>query len=146
MPRGRKQVVWVLAACAALFAQVTPRAPCHACDKPCCGDQAREPRSQTCASDDDRAIGCPLCAAAVADGAGEPHRAPCRCHLTARHDQPLSATSATPAVVGADSVAVGLPAPRLVVPQALGVSRDYVATLLGIPIRPPRILFGVWRN
>jgi hypothetical protein len=30
--------------------------------------------------------------------------------------------------------------------QVLGVSREYLAASLAIPIRPPRILFGVWRN
>jgi hypothetical protein len=31
------------------------------------------------------------------------------------------------------------------VPQVLGVSREYMAASLAMPIRPPRILFGVWR-
>jgi hypothetical protein len=33
-----------------------------------------------------------------------------------------------------------------VAPLVLGVSREYLAASLAIPIRPPRILFGVWRN
>jgi hypothetical protein len=32
------------------------------------------------------------------------------------------------------------------VPRDLGVSREYVTAALAVPIRPPRILFGVWRN
>jgi hypothetical protein len=34
----------------------------------------------------------------------------------------------------------------LEVPQSLGVSREYLAASLAVPIRPVRILFGVWRN
>jgi hypothetical protein len=42
---------------------------------------------------------------------------------------------------GGDAAAIPGDAPPIV-PQVLGVSRAYVA----VPIRPPRILFGVWRN
>lgn len=31
-------------------------------------------------------------------------------------------------------------------PQVLGVNREYLAASLAVPIRPPRILYGVWRN
>jgi len=31
-------------------------------------------------------------------------------------------------------------------PQVLGVSREYLAASLAVPVRPPRILFGIWRN
>lgn len=146
MVRSRTQLVWVLAACAAVGAQFTPKALCHACDKPCCTGQARDNRTITPDSVKERAGECPLCAAAADRSASEPNRQPCHCHLTARHDQPLSVTRASLPVASDGSVALGLPAAPPTVPQALGVSREYVTTLLGAPIRPPRILYGVWRN
>jgi len=144
--RSRTQLVWVLVACAAVVAQIVPKAPCQACDKPCCAGQARDHGSTTADFGDDRASGCPLCAAAADRSASEPHRQPCHCNLTARHDQPLALTRVTLPAVSDGSVAIGLPAAPPVVSQALGVSREYVAELLGVPIRPLRILFGVWRN
>jgi hypothetical protein len=31
-------------------------------------------------------------------------------------------------------------------PHELGASREFVAASLAVPIRPVRILYGVWRN
>ncbi|MFM8892678.1 MAG: hypothetical protein ACKOTB_13850 [Planctomycetia bacterium] len=43
-------------------------------------------------------------------------------------------------------MAIGPSVLPAIAPQVLGVSREYLAASLAIPIRPPRILFGVWRN
>lgn len=116
-----KQLVWVVAACATLFAPAIPQAcccpcaePASICDQPCC---AAETRAEACC-----------------------------CRLDARHDQPLVPAKGTaPSFEHHDQGA----APTAVVadvPQVVGVSREYLAASLAVPMRPPRILFGVWRN
>ena len=103
-------------------------------DEPCCAIRA-----------DELAGGCPLCAAADLQQP-ESDQEPCHCQLNARHEQPLSLTRGSVTAVADDGLAVWLPAAQSDTPQALGVSREYLAASLAIPIRPPRILFGVWRN
>lgn len=114
--RSGKQLAWIMAACAALAAQAMPTAPCFGC----C--------DQPC-----------CCPAATAEQ-------PCGCQLDAQQNQPL-ALSRSPLPQGIDdALASDVPAARLLIPQALGGSRGYEAISLAIPIRPARILFGVWRN
>jgi hypothetical protein len=129
-----KQLVWACAACAAVIAQATPKVFCQACDQPCCVLRA-----------DELAAGCPLCAAAGLRQA-ESDEEPCHCQLNARHEQPLSLSRGSVTAAADDSLAVWLPAAQQDAPHALGVSREYLAASLAMPIRPPRILFGVWRN
>ncbi len=141
-----KQIVRILATCAAFVAQLAPQAFCLACDQPCCierssgrgltkNDAGVEPVSH-----------CPLCAAAADFRPTETHERPCRCQLNARHDQPLSPTKGTLLELAGGDVALGPAVAPPEVPQLLGVSREYLAASLAVPIRPPRILFGVWRN
>jgi len=146
--RNSRNVVWLVAACAALFAQVVPQAFCRDCDRGCCAAESRD-CSQPAA---DHAVepsgGCPLCTAAAADDAcpSESDGQPCHCQLDARQDQPVMADSGpTHHPDHAGSVAI-LETVSLHVPRTLGVSREYMLASLAIPIRPPRILFGVWRN
>lgn len=135
---SRRQVVWFVAACAALVAQVTPQAVCRSCDQPCCGVAVE--------SVAESATGCPLCAAAADSCAVEVSEPPCRCQLDARQDRPISPSkAAVPAFDPVDQAFLPAAAPAAV-PQTLGVSREYVAAFMAVPIRPPRILFGVWRN
>lgn len=145
MIRSRTQLVWVLAACAAVFAQAIPRALCRACDQPCCSSLA-DGHTRPAATVAEPAGGCPLCAAESDRQLPDNADRPCHCQLKARHDQPLS-FSRTPVPAGADGARLIGPAfiPP-VTPQVFGVSREYLAASLAIPIRPPRILFGVWRN
>lgn len=143
---SRTQLVWVLLAWASVVAQVAPKTLCHACDKPCCAVQARDTAAETPDATGELAGGCALCAAAADRSASEPSGQPCHCHLTARHEQPLCLTRATLPTVSAGSVALGLPAAPPAVPQKLSVSREYVTTLFSALIRPPRILYGVWRD
>ena len=116
-------------ACVLLVAPVGPQvcaADCdHGCDLGCCQTEVGG------------------CCSACPEEASEP---PCHCQFEARQDQPLSVhRGASPDhdhAGRATAVAATLPdAPRLV-----GVSREYVAASLAVPIRPVRILFGVWRN
>lgn len=121
MVRSRNHFVWVLATLAALVAPALPQT----CGCPC--DESASICPQPCC------------------GAETPTEA-CRCQLHARHDQPLlPAKSASPSLDNHDQ-AVAPTALAMEVPQVLGVSREYLSSSLAVPIRPPRILFGVWRN
>jgi len=116
--------VWLVVACAALVAQVVPQAWGADCGG-CCVAEVRE-----------------CCAACPAETA-EP---PCHCRLDARHGQPLAVdrgTSPGHDLLGRSVIADSTP---FEAPHVLGVSREYVAASLSVPIRPPRILYGVWRN
>ena len=146
MFRSPKHVVWLLAACATLATQVAPRAFSRPCDQPCCASEARGCRPAAVESEAHPAGGCPLCAAATATCPTDTADQPCRCHLTARQDQPVSSPrGTTPRLDRADQNAVAV-TDHPDAPLALGVSREYLATSLSVPIRPVRILCGVWRN
>jgi len=150
-----KQLVWALVALATVVAQVTPQGVCRACDRPCCaapmsvgsvgvGSGGFSTGGPGC--DADPVARCPLCAAGITPRPLERPEQPCNCQLTARHEQPLALPSGSVPVLSvgdaADATVVSPPLP----PQVLGVSREYLAASLSVPIRPPRILFGVWRN
>ena len=146
MAHGRNQNAWLVAACAALVAQVAPQALCRSCDRPCCEPAAANVEAAPTVPESDPADHCPLCAA-VADACPlESNSAPCRCRLDARQDEPKTSPQGNgpsfDEVVQASVPGVALPVPR----RGLGVSREYLAASLAVPIRPPRILFGVWRN
>lgn len=117
--------VWIVMACVALVAQVVPQASGGGCDRGCCAAE-----SGACCS------ACPA----------EPSAAPCDCQLEARQDQPLSISQgSTPDRDLLEQVA-GLDSASLEAPPVLGASREYAAASLSVPIRPVRILYGVWRN
>jgi hypothetical protein len=144
--RSGKQFVWIIAACAALVAQATPPVLCFACDHPCCAARADTIADRADDADTAGSSGCPRCAAYSGLLPVETSQPPCDCQFDARQDQPL-ATSRSPAPQAADdTLASDVGTARLLVPPALGISRDYAALSLAIPIRPARILFGVWRN
>ncbi len=145
MVRSRTQLVWALAACAAVFAEFTPRALCQACDQPCCSSPADGHSPPTAAAAVEPAGGCPLCAAEPGERLPDTDR-PCHCQLKPRQHEPLS-LSRTPLPAVADgAMAIGPSVLPAIASQVLGVSREYLAASLAIPIRPPRILFGVWPN
>jgi hypothetical protein len=121
MVRSRNQCAWVLATWTAVAAPAIPQA----CGCPC--DASPSSCSQPC---------CATASPAVA----------CRCQLDARHDQPLVPAKSTSSSLDHQDQVAALAALTIGVPQDLGVSREYVAASLAVPIRPPRILFGVWRN
>lgn len=84
-------------------------------------------------------------AAAATGGTGTADE-PCRCRLEPRQDRPLPGPKdALPRFVGGQAAAV--PGTALAPPPAtIDASREYLAASLSVPIRPARILFGVWRN
>ena len=117
--------IWPMMALVAFAAQVVPQAWGGECDRGCCAAE-----SDACCSS------CPA----------EPSAAPCHCQLEARRDQPLSVSKGgTPDRDLLEQVAV-VESAFLEAPRALGVSREYAAASLSAPIRPVRILYGVWRN
>ena len=115
MERTNNHFGWVLAACAAVVAQAAPTTLCRSCDQPCCAVV-----HEACCHDE-----------------------PCHCQLDARDEQPLSQGPLTACADGGPALGLAMVLP--LVPQVLGVSREYLAVSLAMPIRPPRILFGVWR-
>ncbi|MEX0670077.1 MAG: hypothetical protein WD060_06450 [Pirellulales bacterium] len=130
----------------AVVAQAAPQAVCRICDKPCCANRASRGGPTSTQSGVAPAGRCPLCPSAADLRLAETNERPCRCQFNARNDQPLSPSMGIlPAFADADSAALQAVVPPRV-PQVLGVSREYVAASLAVPIRPPRILFGVWRN
>lgn len=144
MVQRRTQLVWTLAACAAVFAQFTPRAFCRACDQPCCSRPANGHIPSAADAAVEPAGGCPLCAAEPGQWLPDTER-PCRCQLRARQHEPLAPSRSTLPAVADGAVSIG-PSVPAIPPQVLGVSREYLAASLSIPIRPTRILLGVWRN
>ena len=147
MVRDRKQLVWALAACAAVVVQAAPKTACHACDQPCCSGQAIGHAPQTGDSAFDEPIaGCPQCRTADGPRLATTTEHPCRCQLDARHEKPTALSRGGLTAVADGAPAAGMAVVPPVVPQDLRVSREYVATSLTVPIRPPRILYGIWRN
>ena len=120
MAGRRFQAIWIVATVAMLVAPAAQASPC-----PC--DGAPTACRQACCT-------------------AETPASACRCQLEARHEQPLvPAKAASPSV---DHLDRGFAHAAFVIdmPRDRGVSREYLAASLAVPIRPPRILFGVWRN
>ena len=120
-----RKPVWLVVACAALAAQVLPQAQNGDCDRGCCAAEVRE------------------CCSACPAEAAEP---PCHCRLEARHDQPVSVDRTKAPSQDLLGRALIADSTSLAAPPVLGVSREYVAASLAVPIRPTRILYGVWRD
>ena len=145
MWRKHEQLVWILAACA-VVAQIGPKASCRACDQGCCADQARTAGPASTEAGGEPSGSCPRCAASAGHRSSETTDRPCRCQLHARRDQPLSVSRNTLLTFAAAGPTIGLAVTPPLAPRVLGISREHVAASLAVPIRPPRILFGVWRN
>ena len=142
----RTNLGWLVAAWAAVFLQAVPAACSGDCDRSCC--QRRVAVWSPSAAEPGDSGECPSCAAvAVAcDQAAEATDRPCRCHLVARRNQPLAASTDSHRNLAASDTPAVLTAVPPIPPQVLGVSREYLAASLTVPVRPPRILFGVWRE
>jgi len=146
MACGREKLGWIVAAWAAVVAQVVPAVCCGACDRPCCSARADGHATLAAEAPADSG-GCPACATATAASkacAQSPESTdhPCRCHLNARQDQPLAPATGSLLHLAADDQPAALAAAP---PEAISASREYLAASLAVPIRPPRILFGVRR-
>ena len=159
----RSHTVWMIA-CAMIVAQVASAFRCDACEQACCRwTEGREPaagqnienadlRSGT-ALTSPHGSGCPRCAARQpfcdhggieANDTGD--ASPCRCQWEARHD--LAGVPAGRQFLPLDgpdhAFAAMAVSPDL---TAVGTSsRAWITAAATIPTRPPRILYGVWRN
>jgi len=147
--------VWVVMAWAAFVAQVVPQAWSGDCDRGCCAAQSPDccavavgsPRSTSRVAPAAAETGCPLCAATSGLGLPPIDESPCHCQLDAKQDQSFAVHGATQSqrddlpVWGevVDSTSPGAS-------HGLDASRTYAVASLSIPIRPVRILYGVWRN
>jgi len=133
-----------LIACAAVIGQFIPASAVWACGKSCCSASA----SQSCcqrilSTEQDLDSQCPLCRPQPAEQKSTP---PCHCHLTARHES---------ATMVEGRAAFDLQHPdHFAVARVSDDSAEASAELMrlalaageSIPYRPPRIVFGVWRN
>ena len=148
MMHNGKQLAWIVAACAALVAQATPPVLCFACDHPCCAARADTIADRADDADTAGSSGCPRCAAHPGLLPADTSQPPCNCQLDARQDQPLALSQNSPPQderKGDAALSCGLfcGEKRAASPFP---GREYEALSLAIPIRPVRILFGVWRN
>jgi hypothetical protein len=142
----RRRPVWIVAAWAALMAQSAPTAFCSDCDRPCCAARTGAGESQACTPGTESPDGCTLCATHFGLAPAESSEQPCDCQLDARQEQPLAFSRPPLADHQDDAPAMGPAAVPSPVPQTLGITREFQAASLAAPIRPARILFGVWRN
>jgi hypothetical protein len=133
-----------LVAFVAVVGQFIPVSAVWACGKSCCSAST----SQSCcksvlSNEQDPASQCPLCRAERTDRRPAP---PCHCHLKARHE---SATTAKGRAELDFQVSQHFEVVRIYDDSAEAsaeLTRLAIAAGDTIPYRPPRIVFGVWRN
>jgi hypothetical protein len=146
---------WLVMACAAFVAQVVPQTWTGDCDRGCCAAQEPDccaiplapPLSTARVGSAKADTGCPLCAATTNGRLAHTDQAPCHCQLDARQEQSLAVSSDRSSQrdelpVWGEVVDTTSPGAS----QGLGIGRDGALASLSIPIRPVRILYGVWRN
>jgi len=134
----------VLIAFAAVIGQFIPASAVWACGKSCCSASANQSCCQRILSaEQDFDSQCPLCRPQPAEQKSTP---PCHCHLKARHE---SATK----VEGRAALDLQHPDHFAVVrvsddsaEASAELTRLALAAGETIPYRPPRIVYGVWRN
>lgn|GEM_PF-1288926 len=143
---GPRKRAWFAAVCLALLAQAVPKAVCGTCVQRCCGGTETESSASSAGIRDDIAGACPHCAAADDHCPTGTDEQPCRCQLSSRPGQPIASPRGFfPTFDGGAPGAVARDAASLA-PPVLAASREYLAAALAVPIRPARILLGVWRN
>ena len=154
-PQKNAWLVAPVMAWAAFVAQVVPQAWGGDCDRGCCAAQSSDccavavgsPLSTSRVAPAEAETGCPLCAATSGRGLTPIDDFPCHCQLDAKQDPSFAVQGARPSqpddlpVWGevVDSTSPGAS-------HGLDASRTYALASLSIPIRPVRILYGVWRN
>lgn len=141
---SRRWIAWVVLA--ALFAgqvvaharcDVCVRLGCHATGGSCCGP------GREAAAD---AATCPLCRAAADGGNGTTDAAPCRCLWEPLDDQPLTDARAGGVTLDPVGAAAVLTSSAAVDATSIEASDPRSARPWDVRQRPPRILYGVWRN
>jgi len=147
--------VWLVMACAAFVAQVVPEARGGHCDRGCCVAQETDcsdaaivsPLTTALAVPAAAEAACPVCAAPSGGRLAHADESPCHCQLDARQDQPLSVNGGSSPqrdnlpVWGDVADSTSLEATR-----GLAARQTYLVASRSIPIRPVRIIYGVWRN
>ena len=135
-------------ACAAVCAQAVAPAFGRECERACCaavtnnhGSAIVAPTADCCSLETAPGSASLAEAGCPADAAADP----CHCRLEPRQDEPLAARRDAPSGSSVAQAAASAGA-AFDMPQSLGVSREYLAATRAAPIRPTRILFGVWRN
>lgn len=133
-----------LIALAAALGPFIPAPLVWACGSSCCSASASQSCCQRTLSEQPNSDSqCPLCRPQSTEQKPAP---PCHCHLKARHDSATIAEGrATLDLQAQDQFAV-----VLVADHTKGASAELMRLALAagdtIPYRPPRIMFGVWRN
>lgn len=132
-----------LIAFAAVIGQFVPASATWACGESCCSGSA----SQSCCTqvgpaEQDLDSECLLCSPQPVEGCAPP----CYCHQKARHDSATRVEACRPLdLQQPDQFAVVRVCDDSAEPSA-ELMRLVLAAGEIIPYRPPRILFGVWRN
>lgn len=137
--RGRFLIAFV-----AVAGHFIPASAVWACGKSCCSAWASHSCCQRILTNDqDLGSQCPLCRPQPTEQRSTP---PCHCHLRARHD---SATKAE-ARVALDGQHPGSFAVGRISDESAEAADELTRSALAagetIPYRPPRIVYGVWRN
>lgn len=120
-----RKTLWLVVAAATLVAQAVPQSWGDECERACCVVVDH---------------GC------CSSGLVEVPDSPCHCQLDSRQDEPITTDRGTSSAPDLLPRGLAVHSASWEVPQVLGVSREYVASSLAVPIRPVRILQGVWRN
>lgn len=133
-----------LVAFVAVVGQFIPASTVWACGKSCCSASA----SQSCcksvlSNEQDLASQCPLCRAERTDPSPAP---PCHCHLKARHESATTANGRAALDVQDLHHFECVPLSDDSAEASAELMRMALAAGDTIPHRPPRIVFGVWRN
>jgi hypothetical protein len=133
-----------LIACVAVIGQFIPASAVWACGKSCCSASASQSCCQrTLSTEQDPDLGCPLCRPQRTEQKSPP---PCHCHLKARHDSATKvAGRAALDLQHLDHFAV-VRVSNDSEETSAELTRLALAAGETIPYRPPRIMYGVWRN
>jgi hypothetical protein len=152
MVANLQKPVWLVVTLAAFVAQVVPQSWTGDCGRGCCAADAVPCCPATLETPAESPLGCASCSAPAScstSSDGLPAHAdesPCHCQLDARQEQPLTVHGTSSPQ--SDDLAgwVAADTTSLEALHGLVASRSYEVASLSIPIRPVRILYGVWRN
>jgi hypothetical protein len=141
-----QQSVWIVMTVAAFVAQVVPQSWTGDCNRVCCAAESLACCPATLETPAESPAGCPLCSTPSAGAPAHADESPCQCQLDARQEQPLSVHGTSSPQRDDLAGWVAADTTSLEALHGLGVSRTYGVASLSIPIRPMRILYGVWRT
>jgi hypothetical protein len=136
--------VRLLVVTAAVIGQLVSASAACACEKPCCSAPTE---TSCCASilsgEPDACSPCPLCGPQRCEEVPSP---PCHCQLQTRHDSAATAEGRTVRDLRQSDAVCHVLAVEDSSPSSGELNRVVLAASQTIPYRPPRIVFGVWRN